>query len=213
MEPMTMEEVQKNDGGLVERRREQIITVARRIFARKGYQSTTTDDIIAELGVGKGTLYRYFKDKKELFLAVDDEGFERLELSAATAYAIEDPRARLKALVRVFFEFFDSDRDLVEIHMQMRSEFRGEYERRFSEGRDRNLQRVANLVREGTARGYFHAVDPTSAAKSISALLYGTLLMFHDTGMGGRLSDYIQPTTGFVMSGLSKRGDEPQVSE
>jgi AcrR family transcriptional regulator len=207
-----MEELQKNDGGLAERRREQIIAVARRIFARKGYQSTTTDDIIAELCVGKGTLYRYFRDKRELFLAVDSEGSERLRLTAAAAYGIEDPRARLKALVRCFFEFFDSDRDLVEIHMQMRSEFREEYERRFSEGRDQHLERVANLIREGTARGYFHEMDPTAASKALSALLYGTLLMFHDSGMGGRLGDYIEPTVDFVMFGLLKQGSDSQVS-
>jgi AcrR family transcriptional regulator len=195
------------------RRREQIIAVARKVFAAKGYQVATTDDIIAELGVGKGTLYRYFKDKKELFLAVDDELSVMLDQAAEVAYGLEDPRARLKALVRCFFEFFDANRDLVEIHMQMRSEFRDEYERRFSEGRDQHLNRVANLIREGVAKGYFRELDAVSAGKLFSALLYGTLLMFHDGGTGVRLSDYIEPTIDFVMSGLSKRGDAPHVSE
>lgn len=198
---------------LAVRRREQIIAAARRVFAKKGYRSTTTDEIIAELGVGKGTLYRYFKDKKELFLAVDDEQSAKLDQAAEEAYAVEDPRARLKALVQCFFSFFDDDRDMVEIHMQMRSEFRQEYERRFSEGHDQHLDRVANLLREGMARGYFRQVDAVTAAKMFSATLYGTLLMFHDTAMGGRLTDYAESTIDLVMHGLSKRGDAPQVSE
>jgi AcrR family transcriptional regulator len=208
-----MEELQKNEGGLVERRREQIIAAARKVFARKGYQSTTTDDIIAELGVGKGTLYRYFKDKRELFLAVDEDGSARMDKAAEAAYSVEDPQERLKALVRCFFELFDGDRDLVEIHMQMRSEFRLEYERKFSEGRDQHLDRVAGLIREGMARGHFRQVDAVSASRLFSALLYGVLLMFHDGGKGGRLGDYIEPTIDFVMSGLSKQDGNPRVSQ
>jgi AcrR family transcriptional regulator len=48
-------------------RRAQIIEAALACFSRKGYHNTTMDDIVAESGLSKGSLYWYFESKDELF--------------------------------------------------------------------------------------------------------------------------------------------------
>ena len=48
-------------------RRAQIIQAALACFTRKGFNNTTMDDIVAESGLSKGSLYWYFKSKDELF--------------------------------------------------------------------------------------------------------------------------------------------------
>jgi AcrR family transcriptional regulator len=48
-------------------RRAQIIEAALACFTRKGYNNTTMDDIVAESGLSKGSLYWYFKGKDDLF--------------------------------------------------------------------------------------------------------------------------------------------------
>lgn len=48
-------------------RRTQIIQAALVCFTRKGYNNTTMDDIVAESGLSKGTLYWYFESKDALF--------------------------------------------------------------------------------------------------------------------------------------------------
>lgn len=54
-----------------ERRREQIIEAAVALFSEKGYFQTTIEDICSKIGVGKGLVYRYFKDKNDvLFCAL-----------------------------------------------------------------------------------------------------------------------------------------------
>jgi AcrR family transcriptional regulator len=50
-------------------RRTQIIEAALACFTSKGYNNTTMDDIVAESGLSKGSLYWYFKSKDELFEA------------------------------------------------------------------------------------------------------------------------------------------------
>lgn len=50
--------------------REQVLSAAMTCFMRRGYHRATMDDIVAESGLSKGTLYWYFKSKKELFLAL-----------------------------------------------------------------------------------------------------------------------------------------------
>ena len=65
------------------------------------------DDVVEACGVGKGTLYRYFPSKQELFLAVMFDGIERLrtELEAATR-AEESPAKRIRRIVHRTLAFF-----------------------------------------------------------------------------------------------------------
>jgi AcrR family transcriptional regulator len=53
-----------------EGKRQQILDAAHRLFVRQGFESTTTDAIAAQAGVSKQTLYRYYRSKDELLVAV-----------------------------------------------------------------------------------------------------------------------------------------------
>ena len=54
--------------GRREKKRECILKAATRLFARNEFHGVLMEDISAEAGVGKGTLYRYFKTKDDLFV-------------------------------------------------------------------------------------------------------------------------------------------------
>src|SRR5256885_15963897 len=51
-------------------RREQLISVATKLFAKTGYDATTTADIAKAAGVTEPILYRHFESKQELFIAI-----------------------------------------------------------------------------------------------------------------------------------------------
>src|SRR5215813_10097111 len=51
---------------------EAILTHAARLFAELGYDKTDTTLLAESVGVGKGTIYRHFPSKRELFLAAAD---------------------------------------------------------------------------------------------------------------------------------------------
>lgn len=53
-----------------EQRRSDIISAAQKLFISKGYDNVSMDDIAGEIKLGKATLYRYFKSKQSLLLAV-----------------------------------------------------------------------------------------------------------------------------------------------
>ena len=55
-----------------EERRTQILEAAQRCFARSGYERTRMDDVAAECGLSKGSLYRFFDCKDALLLALFD---------------------------------------------------------------------------------------------------------------------------------------------
>ena len=59
-----------------EERRQEIIVIARELFQRKNYESTTMQDIMNALGIAKGTIYHYFKSKEELLEAVIEDSVD-----------------------------------------------------------------------------------------------------------------------------------------
>lgn len=72
-----------------QRRREQILAAAQRVFLAKGFHEAGIADIAAELGMGHGTFYRYFKNKRDIAEAVLEQVIGQL----AEAALAEDPTA------------------------------------------------------------------------------------------------------------------------
>ena len=48
----------------------EIVGVARKVFARKGFHDATVDEIAETAGLAKGTVYVYFRSKRSLYLAL-----------------------------------------------------------------------------------------------------------------------------------------------
>lgn len=55
-----------------------LVDVARQLFAKKGFENTTMNDIAKASGKGRRTLYTYFKSKEDVFYAVIESELERL---------------------------------------------------------------------------------------------------------------------------------------
>lgn len=80
---------------------QELLEISARIFARKGYQSTTLQDIADEFGVLKGSLYHYIRSKDDLLFEVVRSVFsEGLDNLRRLAEAELDPVERLRAVVR-----------------------------------------------------------------------------------------------------------------
>src|SRR6266516_1193989 len=79
----------------------QILDAAVKLFAQHGYAEADTQLLADELGVGKGTLYRYFPSKKELFLAAADRVMVHLrERIDACIQDVADPLDRIAVAIR-----------------------------------------------------------------------------------------------------------------
>jgi AcrR family transcriptional regulator len=97
-------------------RRDQLLLVARRIFAEKGFQATTMDDIAKEAGFTKPILYQYFESKTELYREIVNQTATKLLSSLRRAVAeVESPRAKIEVAFRVYFEMVVSETDAFRI--------------------------------------------------------------------------------------------------
>src|SRR6185503_1977906 len=95
---------------------EKVLDAAARLFGTQRFHEVRMEDIAAEAEVGKGTLYRYFNDKEELYLALlaraSKQFLDRLEEAAGRG---EGPRCRLKAVVAAIIAFFDEQPHLFDL--------------------------------------------------------------------------------------------------
>lgn len=93
-------------------RREQILAAAGRLFAQRGYQATNIADIAAEVKLGHGTFYRYFKNKRDIFDQVLHEVLVRISTLAAgeeLPNTLEEYRSKIERVNMRIFRYFQQD--------------------------------------------------------------------------------------------------------
>lgn len=93
-------------------RREQLLLVARRVFAERGFRSTTMDDVAKEAGFTKPILYQYFESKTDLYHQIVAATARDLLTKLASAVGrVDSPRAKIEVAFRVYFEMVVSETD------------------------------------------------------------------------------------------------------
>jgi len=92
-------------------RRQQLLRVAREVFARRGYAKTSVDDIVLEAGVARGTFYLYFGDKRDAFSELVDQFalkinqvIVRIDPDDAELGVVEQILLNIRAILRVCLE-------------------------------------------------------------------------------------------------------------
>jgi mycofactocin system transcriptional regulator len=98
--------------------REDIERVAMALFADRGFDATTVDDIAAAAGIGRRTFFRYFASKNDVVWGRFDDGLARLRESLA---AVDDAVPTGTALRDAIVAFNELTADEVPVHRQRMS--------------------------------------------------------------------------------------------
>jgi AcrR family transcriptional regulator len=199
---------------LVARRRHQILAAALPVFARNGYRRAKVDEVADSLKVGKGTIYRYFENKKQLFIAVFESLVRLLmETMRVTIEKSDSPPEKVASAVKIYFNFFEGNREFIEIAMQMRSEFPNEHQEIAVASFNEYIERIKSNLRRGIEMGLFREMDVDKTAEAVSATLQGVMMSFYcrkGTGAtqmpannGDLLTDRIEAVTELLLKGLT----------
>ncbi len=184
-------------------RQEEILEVAIRLFAQHGYSDTDTQLLAEELGVGKGTIYRYFPSKRELFLAAVDRVMRKmLELVLARIDPIEDPLLRIFTGIRTFLRFFGEHPEYVELLIQERAQFKDRKKPTFQEHREVNVERWRALYRGLIAAGRVRDIPVQRITDVVSDLLYGTIFTNYFAGQQKAVDVQAQDIIDVLFCGL-----------
>jgi AcrR family transcriptional regulator len=171
------------DEALWTSRCEQILEAAARLFARHGYTDTDTQLLAEKLGVGKGTLYRYFPSKEELFLATVDRVMRRLhEQIEAAIKDVDEPLQRIALAIRAYLAFFAEHPDFVELLIQERAQFKDRKKPTYFQHREVHVERWRDLYRGLIAAGRVRKMPVERITDVVSDLVYGTMFTNYFTG-------------------------------
>ena len=167
---------------LIAKRNRQILTASMKIFSRYGYQNTDVEKIAHLAGLGKGTVYRYFESKENLFLSTLEWGLNSLKNEIVDAInKVDDYPEKVRTALAVYLSFFEKNRDFYRLLIQERiwAEVKSAGWR-WKEKHLSHIDHLEKILAEGMKKGYFKKVNPSSCAFALwgltNALLYKWLL-------------------------------------
>jgi AcrR family transcriptional regulator len=186
-----------------EERRSEIIQAAMRCFARSGYHRTSMDDIVAESGLSKGTLYWYFKNKQALFTAMLETFFAEMaapleEIASGGGTASE----RLRLMSNLFWQLLVQQKDLGDLMIEFWAESSRDeaFNAYFRQVFEPYLTLLAGLIEDGIQNGEFRPVNVRAAASAFAAIMDG---LWFQAMIGLPLDEYVD---GDTLADLTLKG-------
>ena len=92
-------------------RREQLISVARGLFAERGYEATSIEEVAQRAGVSKPVVYEHFGGKEGLYEAVVDREMQSLLTRVTQALVATHPRTRLEQAAVALLTYIEDEQD------------------------------------------------------------------------------------------------------
>ncbi len=165
-----------------ETRRQQLLEAAIKVFARHGYRTASIDDIIKEADVARGTFYLYFEGKKEVFLAVIDYYFDKLQALFQEFSKMESTpknfRQHIRKTLLTWLGFFSQNRELAKIMFREANSIDESFERRWLELGDAVRAELSESMKALQKAGCFRKnISPEAVCLFISG-------MFHEAVCG-----------------------------
>ena len=155
-----------------EERRNEILDVAERLFCTKGFDNTSTNDILTEIGIARGTLYYHFKSKEDIL----DAMIERLTnqmVEKASVIALDESIPVLERLTGTMLSL-NVDNELG--HMVMEQVHRPQNALMLQKLEHMLLGRVNRLItritEDGIRQGIMHTDYPAEAVEMLMTYSY-----------------------------------------
>lgn len=174
-------------------RQQEILAAAMTVFLRKGFSGSTTREIAKEAGVAEGTIFRYFKTKKDLLLELASP-----EIVQSLADVMEELSGKpdeiiLKSILRHRLEVLNKNRGLVQL-LLAEARFHPEIKDQFVE---RIVIKAAAVIErfmtERVARGDYKVIDPAILARTLVGMM-GVFVLWREFLQGDKYVSFDNET-------------------
>ncbi len=153
-----------------------IFETSMKLFAEKGYDATSIEDITATVGVAKGTLYYHFTSKEEIFDFLIEEGMKLLQNSVDIKMAkYSNYLDKIKAIILIQIKIVNKYEDLINIIF---SQLWGKEKRnkKCQKLIDEYIKKIEIIVEEGMKKGQIKKGDANIIASEVYGLTCSTLM-------------------------------------
>ena len=159
--------------------RAKLVDVARQLFAKKGVEDTTMNDIAIASKKGRRTLYTYFKSKEEIYMAVVEAEIEMLyEILHKVAQKDISPERKILELI---FTHLETTKTIVYRNGTLRADFFRDIWKVEAERKDFDMKEVAlfrKILQEGKYSGVFDIDDVDITASILHFCIKGIEVPF-----------------------------------
>jgi AcrR family transcriptional regulator len=170
------------------------------VFSERPYHEVLTEDLSARLGIGKGTLYRYFESKEELYFASIVQSLEEMHDAVADVMERSEPLEKaIETLTRTIISFFWERRDFFVLFHRHEPKLdpgeRAGWDRR----REEYVEMVAQTVSREVEKLGRNGVDARLAVEMLFGMLRSVCLYRRDDD---RVEDLAALVSGVFLHGV-----------
>ncbi|GHT57865.1 TetR family transcriptional regulator [Bacteroidia bacterium] len=189
----------------ISKTREMLVDVARTLFAEQGFHSTTMNDIAAVSKKGRRTLYTYFKNKDEVYIAViERELTYLLEKLRTVAERNINPERKL---IEYIFTRLDAIKELIHRNGTLRSDFFNnvtEVERARRKIDIEEQKIIRKILQEGVEKGIFYMENIDITVMMIQFSLRGVEVPYIKDNIREKLRKNRENIIQFLLRGLKR---------
>ncbi|MDR0873697.1 MAG: TetR/AcrR family transcriptional regulator [Prevotellaceae bacterium] len=189
----------------ISKTREMLVDVARTLFAEQGFHNTTMNDIAAVSKKGRRTLYTYFKNKDEVYIAViERELTYLLEKLRTVAERNINPERKL---IEYIFTRLDAIKELIHRNGTLRSDFFNnvtEVERARRKIDIEEQKIIRKILQEGVEKGIFYMENIDITVMMIQFSLRGVEVPYIKDNIREKLRKNRENIIQFLLRGLKR---------
>ena len=154
-------------------KKEQILEAAKGLFNRFGYSKTSVDDISQAVGMQKSSLYYYFKNKEDLFMASFKSEWEnQFNIFQAEANKQSDPGKKILSYIKETLDYYEKVVIEHKIPVKALIETRNMYRSFVSQVNHGGIQFYVDCIKEGQAAGLFKECEVEKVAHAMSLIKF-----------------------------------------
>lgn len=190
-----------------EQQRDRIVQAAARVFATKGYETSSLSDLAREIGISKAAIYHYFTTKQEIYDAIIIETLVGLVNQVGSKVSEKkEPADKLATFMREHAAYFERHHNefvsmLVGFNGMAVPEFKQEAMRLRSD----HEQLLRCILEQGVKDGSFPQADPVVVGRAVLSMLNWMVRWFRPGG-AKRAEDFAQDYYDLLIGGISQKG-------
>jgi len=194
-----------------ERRRQQIIVAAKRVFTEKGFNKATIEDIARNAELSPGTLYLYFKNKEELYASLSLRILQYLAIRVEHVKNETNlgPLEKMDALMNAMYDVYEFD-PLILInmfHLQSSETLKNLSPTLLDELNEltrKSIGTIAALFEDGINKNFFPDQHPMALADIFWSMFSGVVLLETSKQALNKDNDYLKETLEIAFEIFSK---------
>ncbi len=189
-----------------------ILSMSLKVFAREGFANTDVQVIADLAGVGKGTVYRHFGNKEQLFLATAKFSLEQVaqfvtaklggQSQVETIFHQQGAASLLRSVAQACAEYYKKHPQAVEIMIQERAQFRESVFPTHLMHREQTRGSIDDIVARAIQSGEFRLLNAAEVTTAYADLLYGCVVNGCLEGSRSNLKNRVTVAVDIFIAGL-----------